>query len=217
MSLHKGKFIVFEGLDGAGTSTQMVKLRDWLSKHNIFAELTKEPSNGPFGALIRQAIEQRVTMDSISRALAFASDRMDHISNDINGIQKSLNIGHWVLCDRYVLSNLAYQSAEDIDLDWLLAINHFAIEPALTIFFDTSMENCIKRIDLRSSHMELFHNGSKLEKALLHYRKAISAKKFIGDLITINGNTTEEEVFSELIREFKKWLENNPGTGVELG
>lgn len=209
MNSSKGKFIVFEGLDGAGTSTQMVKLRAWLSMHDIFAELTKEPSNGPLGAMIRQVIEERICMDPISRALAFACDRMDHITNNINGIQKSLDRGHWVLCDRYVLSNLAYQSAEDIDLDWLLSINHFAIEPDLTVFIDTSTENCVNRIDRRSSHMELFHDGSKLQKALFHYRRAMSYNKFTGCLIEINGNNYEEEVFSELIVKFENWFREN--------
>lgn len=209
MSLSKGKFVVFEGLDGAGTSTQMVKLRAWLSSQDIFAELTKEPSNGPLGAMIRQVIEERVSMDPISRALAFACDRMDHISNNINGIQKSLDRGHWVLCDRYVLSNLAYQSAEDINIDWLLSINSFAIDPDVTIFIDTSTENCVERIDRRSSHMELFHDGNKLEKALFHYRRAMSYKRFTGHLIEVNGNNYEEEVFSELIAEFKKWFRRN--------
>ncbi|MFX0135817.1 MAG: dTMP kinase [Candidatus Hodarchaeota archaeon] len=207
MSEQKGKFIVFEGLDGAGTSTQMLRLKKWLSKNNVPAELTKEPSNGPFGAVIRQAIEARISVDPVTRALAFACDRVDHLFNKHNGIKLSLDSGIWVLSDRYILSSLAYQNAEDIDLEWLISINKFIVDPDLTIFIDTPTETCLERLKSRSSHLELFHDGSKLGKVLKNYRDLLHTSRFVGDLITINGGNTEQKVFNELIEDFQKWLE----------
>lgn len=207
MSTDRGKFIVFEGLDGAGTSTQMMRLKRWLSERGIFVELTKEPTNGPLGGVIRQVIEERVFIDPVSRALAFASDRVDHLLNGQNGIKAILDRGLWVLCDRYVLSNLAYQRAEGIDLEWLVLINRFAIKPDLTVFIDTSVQNCIERLNRRSSHLELFHDMGRLKSVLDGYKEGIAAGHFLGSLITIDGNNSEERVFADLIGEVQRWLD----------
>ncbi len=204
-----GKFIVFEGLDGAGTSTQMALLKNWLSQQDIFAEVTKEPSNGPAGVVIRQAIEERIVMTPTAIALAFACDRVDHLQNDANGVQKSLGQGSWVLCDRYVLSSLAYQSSEGMDLEWLKAINRFAFAPHVTIFVDTSIEVCVERINRRSSHNELFHHSDKLKTVRTQYQQLLDHSELTGHLVKVNGDGTEQEVFAELITQFQQWMEQS--------
>src|SRR4051794_32222422 len=152
-----GRFIVFEGLDGSGTTTQVSRLGERLTEAGIRTELTKEPSNGPLGAALRQVIDGRVQLDPASMALAFAADRTDHLFNEHNGVKKLLAEGHWVICDRYVLSSLAYQPSETIDQGWVEKINALAIEPDMTVFLDAQPTVCMERISARSSTDELFH------------------------------------------------------------
>jgi dTMP kinase len=160
----RGRFIVFEGLDGAGTTTQMTFLANWLFEQNVAVETTKEPTSGPFGGVIRQALDKRISLDAETLALAFATDRSDHVKNPIHGINKILLDQRWVLCDRYLFSSLAYQSAAGISAEWILKINQPARSPDLTIFVDTDAEVCMERIHSRSSHDELFHDQAVLQK-----------------------------------------------------
>ena len=148
--MSKGKFIVFESIDGAGGSTQSDCLANWLREKKIFVETTKEPTEGPIGSVVRQTIRNRVKIDPCVLALAFASDRIDHLTNEQDGILRSLDKGHWVISDRYVLSSLAYQSI-DYDVDWVIEINKFAIDPDVTIFIDVPVDECLNRMSGRSS------------------------------------------------------------------
>src|SRR5258708_30726739 len=99
-----GRFMVFEGRDGSGSSTQADRLRRWLVEAGRAVETTREPSTGPIGAVIRQAIEGRVALDPLTLALAFAADRCDHTRHDHNAIVMTLASGRWVITPRYVLS-----------------------------------------------------------------------------------------------------------------
>ncbi len=201
-----GKFIVFEGLDGAGTSTQLAKLQSWLLDHNRSTEATREPSDGPFGAMIRQAVMGRLTLDAVSLALAFASDRADHLFNDHHGIATKLDAGRWVLCDRFVLSSLAYQHNKKVPIDWLISINAFVPTPDLTIFVDTSPEVCIERIERRDSTLELFHNLEELQRVRRNYTKVLARAEFTGQLIVVKGDGPPDEVFEDIYSQFMDWL-----------
>ncbi len=205
--IQPGAFVVFEGLDGAGTTTQIRRLDRWLYSRGILSEVSSEPSNGPLGAILRGAIEGRINFTAHTMALAFAADRLDHLSNPVNGIVTPLHEGRWVLCDRYVLSSLVYQLREGVDLDWLLSINRFAITPDVTVFVDTPTEQCLRRIDSRTSNYALFHNKSDLERTLQNYRSIVAKGDKVGHLITVDGSRTEDEVFLELVEQFEDWMD----------
>lgn len=199
--LGRGRFLVFEGLDGAGTTTQLSRLARHLRNAGFAVQETKEPSTGPVGAVIRQAVEHRIVLDPIAMALAFAADRADHLFHPEVGIAATLKRGEWVLSDRYVLSSLAYQAAMGLDMDWLLALNTFAIDPDITIYVDTPPTECMRRIDSRSSHRELFDKQDALEAVRAQYLKAVARGKCVGRLVTLDGSKTEDDVFKELHRE----------------
>ncbi|MEI6232385.1 MAG: dTMP kinase [Planctomycetota bacterium] len=205
----KSRFIVFEGLDGAGTSTQLHLLQRALENKSIGVEATKEPSTGPLGALIRQAIEGRLILDQISLSLAFAADRADHLFNVHNGIMKSLNADRWVISDRYVLSNLAYQAADGVDVDLLLKINSFAKTPDLTIFVDTDPVICMDRIQNRSTHFELYHHLPKLELVKNNYVKFLSNKDLTGSLLIVSGLSTREEIHHQIWKYVRELFLND--------
>src|SRR4051794_7439187 len=102
----RAPFIVFEGLDGAGTTTQAQRLVEALRAAGLPAHFTREPSDGPIGTLLRQALTRRLTLPEGRRltpetlALLFAADRMDHLAAEIEAQQAR---GTWIVCDRYVL------------------------------------------------------------------------------------------------------------------
>ncbi len=174
--------------------------------HGLPAETTREPSDGPIGAVLRQGIEGRLAMDRVSLALAFAGDRADHVFNDVQGVAGKLRAGRWTLSDRYLASAVAYQLSAETPLEWLLAINRFAPTPDLTIFVDTDPEVCIARINERRRGFELFHDLAKLRRVRDGYRHALERREVVGDLIVLDGDRPVEDLFADLLARFEEWL-----------
>jgi dTMP kinase len=138
-------FIVLEGIDGAGTTTQTRRVVEALRARNIPTLETREPSDGPVGMLLRQMLKGRVVAAAGTGApgwqqlgLLFAADRLDHLEADV---QPALAGGRWVLCDRYDYSSIAYQSAAAGSAEaipWLRELNRHAPRPDLTIVLDVA-------------------------------------------------------------------------------
>jgi dTMP kinase len=198
MTSERGRFIVIEGLDGAGTTTQVERLGDALRARGIAVELTREPTNGPLGAVLRQAIEGRLTLDPVAMALAFAADRADHLFDEQGGVERHLREGRWVVCDRYLLSSFAYQPSERIEREWVAQINAHSIEPDVTVFVDVEPEICVERITARSSSDELFHAVEPLAAARANYRAAIDAGAPVGVLLEVDGARGVDEVAADI-------------------
>lgn len=83
-----GCFIVFEGIDGSGKSTQISLLKEHIEEHSINCMTTMEPSNGPIGTLLRQFLSGRIKGEETTLTALFAADRLDHLNNPVNGICK---------------------------------------------------------------------------------------------------------------------------------
>ena len=109
----RGRFIVLEGIDGSGTTTQLERAVACVAGLGHRATATREPSDGPVGHLLREALLGRLHMpdgeklDGRTMALLFAADRIDHLQREI---EPQLAAGTSVLSDRYLLSSLAYQA-----------------------------------------------------------------------------------------------------------
>src|SRR4051812_23154926 len=131
-----GRFIVLEGLDGAGTTTQADRLGSWLRAQGRKVHVTAEPTAGPIGGLIRLALGKRLVTQAGAAlapealALLFAADRLDHWESDI---APKLARGVDVLSDRYLLSSIAYQSVEN-EMGWIESVNSRVPPPDLTLF-----------------------------------------------------------------------------------
>ncbi len=149
----KGTFIVIEGIDGAGKSTQAEMLAQKLEEdHEVY--LTQEPSESSVGNFIREeilgneansGIIDGETLDPKSEVLLFSSDRAEHCKKII---ESALEEGKIVVSDRYVFSTYAYQAArEDIDLEWLREVNSFTISPDLVVLLDLPVKEGLKRLD----------------------------------------------------------------------
>jgi dTMP kinase len=162
----RGRFIVLEGIDGSGTTTQSKRLAEELERRGAPALWTCEPTAGPVGKLIRQALQRRLTAEdgatprSLSwsaLALLFAADRIDHVDAVV---EPALAQGRTVIRDRYVLSSLAYQSVTSPEgeaaVPWIRALNARAIRPDLTIVLDVPEDVAAERRALRGGPPELF-------------------------------------------------------------
>lgn len=209
----RGKFIVFEGLDGCGSTTQADLLKRWFDSREQPAYYTKEPTEGPIGSVIRLCLSKRIgspradqlfePLDEATLALAFAADRMDHLRNEI--IPK-LETGITVLADRYYLSSLAYQSVE-VDYQWLKEINSQCLRPDLTVFLDVPPVVCKKRMEKQRRHVELYEEIPKLEKVRQNYYRAIQDLIQQGEVIrTIDGNRPIQGVHKDVISLVKSLL-----------
>jgi dTMP kinase len=166
MSRGEGRFIVIEGIDGCGSTTQAAHLAGALEARGLDVTLTAEPTGGPIGRLIREALaaqltgargDPRPTFDWATFALLFAADRADH--NDLV-IRPALATGSWVISDRYDLSSLAYQSlsaaGQDDVLDWIRQLNAGAQRPDLTVVLDVEPAVAAERRRRRGGPGEIF-------------------------------------------------------------
>ena len=151
MNSERGKFIVFEGADGSGKSTQLKQLGKFLKERGIPVCTTREPTDSPFGAVLRSCLTGRIETNEHTVAALFAADRLDHIFNSVNGILAKLGQGITVLCDRFYLSSLAYNGGM-VSPEWVQMLNEPAMEavrPDLTIFLDLSTEESFRRVARR--------------------------------------------------------------------
>lgn len=171
-----GRFLVLEGLDGSGITTQAEMLRMWCEARGIPVYVTKEPSEGPVGVLIKSALKKRISFDPETMALLFAADRLDHVSNEIS---PQLNNGKVVVSDRYYLSSLAYQSVEAGDFDWMRAINSKAPHPDLTVYIDVPPEICLQRMKSHAwrgaDQLQLYEEVGKLSAVRDRFLSIIDA------------------------------------------
>jgi dTMP kinase len=172
-----GIFVVFEGIDGSGTTTQIERYAGRLREARRPVHVTREPSNGPVGTMIRLVLTQRValprTHQAEAMALLFAADRLDHVASEIDPL---LRDGYVVLSDRYDLSSLAYQSTTSAEnaasVGWIRELNRHARRPDLTLVLDVSPEVAAARRRARGGAAELFDDAELQAKLASAYRRA---------------------------------------------
>lgn len=195
------KFIVFEGLDGAGTSTQSKLLSDKIK--NSF--LTFEPTDSKIGILIRDCLKKNIHFSTLTLAYLFSADREDHLYKKDGIINKCRN-NEVVISDRYLFSSLAYQSL-DVPFENVLELNkHFPL-PEILFFLNTPVDVCMERINFRGNKEELYENDALQEKILNNYLKAFSLYENEGlNIIRLDGNLPKEELLEielQYLKNFK--------------
>ncbi len=189
--MKRGKFIVFEGIDGAGLTTQANLLEKALKKAGYKVVLTKEPTNGLIGGLIRACLKNEWKTSLLSLQLLFAADRAHHLEKEI---LPALKKGKIVICDRYLLSTIAYGMIS-LEKEWLKFINSKFLQPDLTILLDLSVEVSLKRIKLSRFGAELFEKKEELRKVRKNYLKL--AKEF-PNVYVVDASRSIEEVHEEV-------------------
>ncbi|MFH0859979.1 MAG: dTMP kinase [Candidatus Altiarchaeota archaeon] len=136
-------FIVFEGLDGCGKTTQAKLLAEFLAERGDAVILTAEPTKGDIGEYIREILSSKKIVDPITLALLFTADRREHLMNEI---EPALKAGKIVISERYFYSTICYQAAQGVNWEWLVSINEFARKPDVSIFLDSPVERSIEKI-----------------------------------------------------------------------
>lgn len=152
-STKRGRFIVFEGIDGSGKTTQAKAIAEWLPTSGLIPEgrkvvLTREPGATPVGATIREMVlHGRDDLDPVAELLLFAADRAQHVATVI---KPALERGDWVVCDRFTGSTIAYQGygrGHDLQvIDQVNAISTGGLEPDLVIWLSLDVFTAANRM-----------------------------------------------------------------------
>lgn len=187
-------FIVFEGIDGAGTSTQIKKLAERFEKEKIF--VTAEPTSGETGKFLRRMLKGEFKVDEKTAAFLFAADRSEHIFGK-DGIIEQTEYGKTAVSDRYFFSSLAYQSVTcGKELPELL--NSVFPLPEYLFYFKIDPKISLVRVDSRGETKEIYEKLSFQEKTAELYDSVINeyrGKKGEGmKIIDVDATKSIEEI-----------------------
>ena len=192
-------FIVLEGLDGCGTTTQTALLVKKLEECGIKGYSTKEPTDGSIGRFIRSVLQKKESVDPFTLALLFSADRNEHVYGK-NGIIEQTQAGKMVVCDRYFFSSLAYQSLF-IDYDTVGELNRFYPLPEYLFYIDLSPEECQARVESRGEETELFEHLELQRKIDANYKKSLSllaASEM--KTVVIDGRGSIEDIHNQICK-----------------
>ncbi len=190
------RLVVLEGLDGAGTTTQARRLVDDLNAAGRAAHLTREPSDGPVGRLIREMLVggHAIPGASISQGtfgLLFAADRLDHLQREV---EPALAAGTIVVSDRWYHSSLAYQGT-GAERAWIGVLNQRARVPDLTILLRVRPEVAAERRLAAGRTQELFEDLAMQRKVSAGYDEVCAELIGRGERIEIlDGERPLDEV-----------------------
>jgi dTMP kinase len=192
-----GRFIVFEGLDGAGTTTQSKLLAERLMAKGRVVYLAHQPSDGPVGLLVRQILAGRTAtpqadgklgqVDERVMALLFASDRLDHLGSQI---EPRLARGEDVILDRYTLSSLAYQGAS-VSHEFIQAANRYARKPDLTLFLYVPAQVALERVRSRGAKLERYETAQQLATIEREYSRLVGT---LASVVSVDGTRPINDV-----------------------
>ena len=211
--MKQGNFIVLEGVDGAGTTTHTRRLCDTLSK-KIAVHETREPTAGPVGSLLRQALTGRLVVpgnfgprapDWTTFALMFAADRMDHLDVEVLPLlRERIN----VVCDRYYHSSIAYQSlTSGVGADsiaWIREINRHARVPDLTLVLNVPAAVAAERRKRRAG-VEIF-DDDPLQAKLCEFYAQLDKHFPAERIVHIDSNRAQDVVAADILKHVEEQI-----------
>ncbi|AFZ37171.1 Thymidylate kinase [Stanieria cyanosphaera PCC 7437] len=195
-------FIVLEGIDGSGTSTQAELLKKYFQSQGDKAVISPEPSAGPIGNLIRDTLKKRIFFTSDRRlfdeqmAYLFAADRHDHLYNEVDGVFKLIEQGFHVISTRYYFSSLVYNCQTPEQFEFVSRLNYKFPNPDLVIYIDLPIEVSLKRLQERSLQ-EIYETENKLTQVKTNYQKIFA--DYQDKLLVIEGTKSIETIHQQII------------------
>lgn len=208
--MKKGLFITFEGTDGCGKTTQLNKIKEFLTQHGIETVDTREPGSSDIGQKIRNILlhHEGIVADRCEIFL-FLADRSQHVETFI---KPYLEAGKTVLCDRYIDSTIAYQGyGRGQNIKLLKELNNIAInnlKPDLTLLYDISAEAAQKRLGEEKDRME--SAGIEFHKKVRNgYLKLLEENS--DRIKLIDADKSIEEVFEDTKKIVLKLIQERRG------
>jgi dTMP kinase len=205
MPQNNARFIVFEGLDGAGTTTQAARLHAHFTQRGANGFVTHEPTPEPIGTFIRRLLTAKergsdgkpYRPDERSMGLLFAADRIAH--SEV--IEAHLAEGEQVICDRYLLSSMAYQTLDPtISADWVIEVNRGCAVPDLTLLVTVPVDVCLSRIRTRSGESSIYETRALLETIANNYDRLLPRyEKEFGRVVRIDGSESVDDVHAAIV------------------
>jgi len=194
----KGLFIVFEGIDGGGKSTQIGMLSDFFKGKGYEVEQHMEPTHETIGTLLWDYMNSKNrSFQPETEALLFAADRIEHGKV----IVEALGEGRIVISDRYKHSSLAYQGAAGADVDWMQSLNKHALVPDLVILLDIDPDRSLGRVSDREK--TVFEENEYLKKVRAEYLMYADR----GELVVVDATQSLEEVHDDILGHVMKLIE----------
>lgn len=190
-------FIAIEGLDGAGLSTHAGLLNEYLIKKGKKTFLTKEPTNGLIGGLVKAALKKEWSANNLALQTLLVADRAQHLGSEIEPVLKKNVI---VICDRYMLSSIAYGSL-DIPLQHLKQLNSMFRKPDITIILDVHPKIAMERLKTSRYSVEMFETEQYLTQVRKNY---LSLKNFFTNTFVIDANNPVDQVFKDILKSVEK-------------
>ena len=201
MSSHgsPGLFLVLEGGDGSGKSTQAARLADWLGALGHEAVLTREPGGTELGQSLRQAVLHGEDLDPRTEALLYAADRAHHVASLV---RPALERGAVVVCDRYIDSSVAYQgAARDLGEDEILELSTWAtggLLPDLTIVLDLDTHQAAARRGAAPDRLEREAEPFHARVRATYLRRAAAAPHRYA---VLDSSRTHDEVHEDIVAQ----------------
>lgn len=197
----KGKFIVFDGCDFTGKSTQIKQTSDYLHKKNIRHIITREPGGSPIGEEIRKIVLQEgKKIHSKTEFLLFIASRAEHLYAKII---PAINSGTWVICDRFLPSTFVYQGIlRGIDKNLIIKTHKELfddLKPDLTLIFDMEPQDILERMAKNHLRGLNAYDAQTLEEITKIRSGFIEFTKTMDGYTIINANQNEEKVFTDII------------------
>ncbi|QCS49884.1 dTMP kinase [Picosynechococcus sp. PCC 11901] len=214
----QAKFIVFEGIDGSGSSTQAELLYQYFQRQKIPAVLSPEPSNGIIGNLVRETLRQRLRFTTdptqLNRQLAylFAGDRHDHLYNEIDGVFKQLAAGIQVITTRYYFSSLAYNASNAAEYEFIYRLNQDFPNPDLVFYFDLPVEVALERVQ-RRSHQEIYETKTKLTQVRQNYQQIFQT--YPGNWQQLDATQPPETIHQKILQTIADYFVTAPESGSD--
>ncbi len=190
-------FHALEGLDGAGTTTQVELIARRFVATGVAGRTTAEPTDGRIGRLIREVLSGATRVTPRTLAHLFAADRCEHLTAPTHGIEALVSRGITVVTDRYLFSSLAYQSIE-CGFNYVLMLNEFFALPSDLFYLEVSTDTALERSTAREK-CEIFEHREFQESVRLAYLKALEWAESNGVIVHRIDGTEPPETIHEKI------------------
>lgn len=197
------KFIVFEGIDGSGKTTQSKMLQEYFISNDKKSILRTEPTNGKIGILIRELLSDKKYSENNNKfnqqmINLFTADRYDNIYNKTDGILKLNQNNIITILDRYFYSTLAYNSNNIDDFNLIKKLHKNFLTPDLIIYIDIPLNLAMKRI-LNREQKDIYETEEKLKIVKKNYDKIFN--EFNKNILKIDGTENIEIIHKNIIKK----------------